>query len=78
MAAGTVIPEADGISYMDMYNAERRKLCMIAHLHTDGGKSLTVWKDQMEAQGAAVLYVPASGQYTGEDTYVFGFVSVWQ
>lgn len=50
----------------------------IAQLDPNGHKSLTMWKEKLEARGYSVLYEPVSAQAQGENSYVFAVVSPWQ
>lgn len=63
---------------MDVHNEIARKLRRLAHLDPDGHKSLSMWRDRLIADGTAVVYVPVSGQYAGENAYIFGFTTEWQ
>ena len=50
----------------------------VARLHPDGDTSLRAWKARLEEKGYKVIYAPVSAQATGENTYIFGWVSPWQ
>lgn len=63
---------------MDVYNALRRRLASVAHLDSDGQKSLQLWKEKLEARGYLVLYEDVYAQAAGENSYVFALVSPWQ
>lgn len=74
----TQIPESLGILHQDVYNAIRRRMEKIARLHPDGDTSLRAWKKRLEGKGYKAIYAPVSAQATGENTYIFGWVSPWQ
>ena len=63
---------------MDVHNEIARKLRRLAHLDPDGHKSLMKWKDRLITDGTAIVYAPVSGQYVGENAYIFGFTTEWQ
>jgi len=72
------IPESSRIAHIDVYNAIRQRLAKIVHLDSDGKKSLTLWKEQLEKQGYAVIFEPVTVQKAGENSYIFAMVSPWQ
>lgn len=61
-----------------MYNALRRRMQRTAQLSPDGDQSLQMWKSRLEARGYAVIYQKVSAQASGENLYIFGWVSPWQ
>lgn len=73
----TQIPESLDVLHQDVYNAIRQRMAKVARLHLDGDTSLQAWKARLEEKGYKVIYAPVSAQATGEDTYIFGWVSPW-
>ena len=75
-----LFPDSLVVGYVDVRIEIALKLRRLAHLDPDVHKSLSKWKDWLIADGTAraVVYAPVSGQYAGENAYIFGFTTEWQ